>query len=420
MSSPGEGDTGSPSFPPLTDSTPVAVPVGAPRVAIVSDWFLPRVGGVELLIRDLALQLREQGIDAQVLTPIPGPPVREGVPVVHIPGLRMPFFKFLVSPRGVRRIRELLVSGDFDLVHAQASIICPTAWAGGAWGESLGCPTVVSFHSDLRWFRLPLLALDWLIGWRRWGCQFSAVSRAVAGEVDALLRGPPRVRAIPNATDAAYWAPCERLRPTCTCHIRSRPEIRTVRLISVMRLQPPKRPLALLRMVDHLRDRLPLGTDLELTLVGDGPQRTLVERAVRWRGLENTVRVLGRRSRAEIRDLHHASDIFVLPSFLESFGIAALEARASGLPVVAMGHGGVKDFITHEVNGLIAGNDQEMETHLLRLIRNPEDRASMARTNRTPPARWDWSHVLEEYLELYRAAGLSIPSEGSVEPKALA
>jgi glycosyltransferase involved in cell wall biosynthesis len=395
-------ETSEPAFP---------IPAGAPRVALVSDWFLPRIGGVEYLVRDLANQLRVRGIDARVLTPIPGPRIRGGVPVHHLSGFRAPIFNFLSSPLGLRRIRTVLQDHHFDLVHAQGSIICPTAWAGASWGESLGLPTVVSFHSELRHFRLPLKALDLAIGWRSWRAQFTGVSRKVAGEMDALLQGPPRMRAIPNATDVDFWRPR-------TGRIGSG-DPKLVRIVSVMRLQPRKRPLPLMRIIQQVRSRLPLGTRLELVLVGAGDEAALVQRSIRRRGLGDVVQLRGHLSREEIRDLHHTSDIFVLPSFLESFGIAALEARAAGVPVVAMAQGGVKEFVTHGVNGLLSGGDQEMVTHLLRLIRNPREREAMAAANRKRPSRWDWSVVVREYLDLYRDAGLELP-EDEDELRALA
>ena len=88
-------------------------------------------------------------------------------------------------------------------------------------------------------------------------------------------------------------------------------------------------------------------------IVGEGPERPRLERyrAVRSHGLAGSVELAGRRSREEIRDLYATADVFVAPANLESFGIAALEARCAGVPVVAFGHTGISEFVTTAAPG---------------------------------------------------------------------
>src|SRR4029078_3182237 len=149
----------------------------------------------------------------------------------------------------------------------------------------------------------------------------------------------------------------------------------TVRLISIMRLNAKKRPLKLVDLMRALKARLPREIRARLCSVGDGPERARLERAISRHGLDREIEVTGQRSRAEIRKLLASSDVFVLPTLRESFGIAALEARCAGLPVVAMRGSRVADLIEHGLEGLLATSDVELVSHVARLVSDSALRA---------------------------------------------
>jgi glycosyltransferase involved in cell wall biosynthesis len=106
----------------------------------------------------------------------------------------------------------------------------------------------------------------------------------------------------------------------------------------------------------------------------------------------------------KVKSLLSRSHFYVLPSELEAFGIAALEARAAGLPVIAMSEGGVKEFIEHGRNGLIAQNDDELAAHILRLCVDRSLRETIARHNRSTPVKHDWSYTLSAHFATYERA----------------
>ena len=83
---------------------------------------------------------------------------------------------------------------------------------------------------------------------------------------------------------------------------------------------------------------------ITLTILGEGPERARVERHVREHDL-GWVRLPGRVSREELRERYAASDVYLSPARLESFGIAALEARTVGLPVIGRSGSGVGEFV---------------------------------------------------------------------------
>ena len=96
--------------------------------------------------------------------------------------------------------------------------------------------------------------------------------------------------------------------------------------------------------------------------------------------------------------------MFVAPANLESFGIAALEGRCAGLPVVAKEQTGIREFITHGREGLLAASDDDMVVQLTRIISDHDLRMTMAEHNRSTPSPVDWSDVVTKNVEAYRLA----------------
>ena len=143
---------------------------------------------------------------------------------------------------------------------------------------------------------------------------------------------------------------------------------------------------------------------LRATIVGAGPQRRRMERYLRTHGLD-WVELPGRVDKEELRRLHRSADVYLTTARLEAFGIAPLEARAAGLPVVAPRGTGVDDFVVDGVDGLLADGDGELAGALAHLAGDPALRARMrAHLLATPPAQ-DWSGVLDATLAEYRRAG---------------
>ena len=98
------------------------------------------------------------------------------------------------------------------------------------------------------------------------------------------------------------------------------------------------------------------------------------------------------------------ADLFVAPATLESFGIAALEARCSGLPVLARAGSGVGEFVVDGEDGLLAGSDGDMVGALVRLAGDPPERERMAMHSRRVPVDVGWPAVLRRTEAAYAAA----------------
>jgi glycosyltransferase involved in cell wall biosynthesis len=107
-------------------------------------------------------------------------------------------------------------------------------------------------------------------------------------------------------------------------------------------------------------------------MVGDGPEKENAELLCQQLGIEDKVIFFGNSN--EVDQILHYSDLFVLPSETESFGLAALEAMASGVPVVSSNAGGLPELNRHGVSGLMSnvGDVEEMAKQVYYLVEKEE------------------------------------------------
>ena len=134
----------------------------------------------------------------------------------------------------------------------------------------------------------------------------------------------------------------------------------------------------LLDAMARLRQRV---GSVSLTIIGDGEEKTSLERRTKDLALDGCVRFAGRLSREQMADIYRDADAFVLASRAETFGVAYIEAMASGLPVVATRCGGPEDFVD-DTNGILVSPEDPaaLAEGMERMIRTADrfDRAGIS------------------------------------------
>jgi glycosyltransferase involved in cell wall biosynthesis len=362
------------------------------RVALVCDWFLPRQGGIELHLRDLALALRSRGIDARIVTATRGANEVDGVPVHRLGVPLMPRGKFAFTPGLFSGLRDVIRDERFDVVHSHASVISPLAYAGALVGARAGLSSVVTFHSMLHRSSFLLGASESLLGWARGRILLSAVSSVVAAQAARWMAGA-EVCVLPNGIDVAFWR---------AAGVAS--DVDEVVFATAMRLSRKKRATSLLRAFAGAVRFTAGAPAMRLVVAGDGPDRGSLRRLADELGISGQVDLPGQLSRDELRRLYGRVHAFVLPSDREAFGIAALEARAAGLPVIAMLASGARDFVRQGANGLLVRDERELSRSMARLALDSPFRSFAAAHNRASPPGYDWSEVAALHTSAYGAA----------------
>ncbi len=363
------------------------------KILHLTDHYLPVLGGIETHVDGLAQRQHERGDDVTVLTSTPAG--NEG------------------DPRSVRviRARSFLEAATFDfrafdVVHAHVSVVAPFSAPLAAIAARSGVSTVVTVHSMWNGMGpLPAVAAA-AAGLRGAPVTWTSVSRAAAVQLRAQLPDRTPVTVLSNAVDTLPRVRTPPGRPDGSVH-----------LISTMRLARRKRPLQLLGMFTELRHQVEV--PLHLTIVGDGPLLGRVRRQLVRSDLDDAVTLTGRVTPREVVALLHSSDLYVAPSIRESFGLAALEARCAGLPVIGHAASGMTDFIRSGTEGFLCDSDADMVLALRRLVENEAERFRISEHNRTVGTEMTWTHSLARHDRIYAAARLgasSSPSEVPVTP----
>lgn len=371
-------------------------------MALLSDCYPPRTGGIESQVGDLAVQLVQAGHEVEVLTATSagrGASLRSkgaSRPSILVHRLDTPLALGLpVNPLAVPEARRLLAEGGFDVAHVHLGVVSPFAWDMAGLATDLGLPTAITWHCVLDRAARPLGPAV-----RRWverGAVLSAVSGVAAEGVREAAKGEP-VAVVPNGIDPTFW------RPSTPSPLEAITPTRPVRLVTATRLAPRKRVGALLSVVAAARRRLGPGA-MVLDVYGEGPLRPWLEARVAALGLHDVVRLRGRVSRPELAAAWSRADAYLSPTRLEAFGIAALEARTAGLPVIARADSGVREVVTDGVSGLLAPDDSGLADALVRLVADDTLRTRIAAHNRRVPPTQTWDRVVALAVDEYRRAG---------------
>jgi len=203
------------------------------------------------------------------------------------------------------------------------------------------------------------------------------------------------VRVIPNFISLAEYYPATDDR----CRRALAPAGNKV-LVHISNFRPVKRVLDVVRIFAGVRQALPA----TLVMAGDGPDRDAAEAEVDRLKLTRDVRFLGRVE--DVADVLRGADLFLLPTQSESFGLAALEAMACGVPVIASRAGGIPEVVVDGETGVLAepGAVDVMVEAALGILKDPKRHARMRAAAVARASDFTTEKVVPQYEALYREA----------------
>jgi N-acetyl-alpha-D-glucosaminyl L-malate synthase BshA len=170
-------------------------------------------------------------------------------------------------------------------------------------------------------------------------------------------------------------------------------------LLHLSNFRPVKRVLDCIRILKEVRRETPA----HLVMVGDGPDRCPAHRLAEELGVERHVTFLGKQDHVE--RLLGVGDVLLLPSELESFGLAVLEGMACGVPAVATNVGGLPEVVTHGVDGYLeaVGDVQAQAARVIELLTDSGMHERMSAAARlTALSRYCASLIIPRYEQYYR------------------
>lgn len=372
----------------------------------------PTVGGSGVVASELAVHLARRGHQIHVFSSkVPFRLARSepGV-LVHVvaPPRRPPLENDAYSHALAGAMAEVAVTSGLDVLHVHYALPhAPSALAARQIVQAGGrrAPRLVTtLHGTdvtnvgedpaLRMVtRHAVLASDAVTTPSAW------LKEAALGSLD--LPGGTRIDVVPNFVDLEAFHPAS-----------DRPDLEA--LFPDERWADAGRPAVLLhasnfRRLKRVGDAVTALAEVVqtrpavLVLVGDGPERASVEALVASLGLARRVAFLG--ERPDLGPLFSQADLFLLPSEQESFGLAALEALASGVPVVASRVGGLPEVIRDGTTGLLVPPHapQAIAAAVLGLLEDEPRRAAMGRAAREDAAeRFRPEPVVDRFEAIYR------------------
>jgi N-acetyl-alpha-D-glucosaminyl L-malate synthase BshA len=356
-------------------------------------------GGSGIVATELSVELARRGHDVHVLSTDPPFRFPVGQPRLTFHEVATPAYPLFREPQYALSLATKIVQVSrrhhLDVVHAHYAV--PHAAAAYLARQIMAAhPTdrVPKIMTTLHGTDITLVGSDPSYSETVAFCidqsdDVTAVSESLRADTCRALGITRRIQVIPNFLDGV------RFKRRAVARTDPRP-----RIIHVSNFRPVKRVDAVVEIFRRVHAELPS----VLLLVGEGPELEGARRRIHEAGLDADVEYSGEQQ--DIVELLSRSDLFLLPSATESFGLAALEAMACEVPVVASRVGGLPEVIDDGVTGFLRPPDDldGMAEVSLRLLKDPALHDSMRRAARQVAVeRFSVDRIVPMYERAYDA-----------------
>lgn len=370
------------------------------RIAIVC---YPTWGGSGVVATELGIALADRGHEVHFITykqPVRLELLSHNVHFHEVTVPKYPLFQYQPYELALSsKLVDMVKLFNIDLLHVHYAI--PHAYAGYMAKKMLEedgifIPMVTTLHgTDITLvgnhpFYKPAVTFS-----INASDVVTSVSQSLKDDTLRLFDIKNEIDVVPNFIDISKFS---HEFTDCQRDMMAEPHERIITHIS--NLRPVKRITDIIEIFERVHREIPS----KLLLVGDGPEKENAEHMCRSKGLEDKVLFLGNSS--EIDKILCFSDLFLLPSEKESFGLAALEAMASGVPVISSNTGGLPEVNEHGISGYLSdvGDVDDMASRAISILKYDETLAKFKKQAREVAQKFETNNVVPLYEEMYEKA----------------
>ncbi len=375
---------------------------GLMRIALVTEFYYPHLGGVTEHVHNLAKVYNAAGHPTIVVTSNMRMPT--GTPDAHEYEKDEDFVRRLGTSRIIyssgsfarittgwrlrRQLRDLFRREQVDIVHVHGGLAPTFGIIAPLAASDLGIPVVTTFHS---WFAKSYALqfwrrqANWLLGYHAANI---AVSKPVVEAHARYVQADWEI--IPNGVDTAFFQPNGRT--------PAAPEVQHPKLLFLGRLDPRNGLETVLRAMPAVLGRFPR---TRLTIAGDGPLRPLYERLAR--PVAEHVDFLGRVN-GNRPEVYGSADLYLCPTTKASFGITLLEAMACGTPLVVSDITGFRELVAGDSEAVLVDKDDATAwaQATIDLLADPGRRSEMRSAGLAKAQTFAWPRVAEQVFAVYQ------------------
>jgi len=366
----------------------------------------PTYGGSGVVATELGLELAQRGHEIHFISYAQPIRLRGAEPNIHyheVEVSRYPLFDYPPYDLALAtRMAEVAQLYDLDLLHVHyaiphsvSALLARQMLAAGPRGRRL--PFVTTLHGT----DITLVGLDRsYLPITRYSIEQSdgvtAISNYLRDRTQRVFDVKNRIEVIYNSVNCDVY--CRN--PETVSQMRAEYAPHGERLlVHLSNFRPVKRLTDVIEIFDRVRKQIPS----RLLLIGDGPDRSVAEWLAVQKGIHDDVLFLGKQD--QIYDKLAVADILLMPSELESFGLAALEAMACEVVPIATRAGGVPEVIEHGKSGYLAdvGDVETMARYAVELLRNEQQLREMGKQGRAAAKeRFCSTKIVKQYEDFYR------------------
>ena len=411
------------------------------KIAIASDIYYPMTNGVAVFSHNLALGLAKRGHEVMVICPSFNGEYHEdmeqGVKTVHLTSAKFPFYpdqinevpkrkEFLGMPvprlaykngiwwstRALSEVKKALDEFQPDVIHLQtAETIAiavmyyvrknntPLVTTGHAYPDNVTGQFkflkpvkkpvdaavrtyMASFLKHSEYATMPTeMAIDDLVPKNRKHFKVSVEALSNGVDLSKFTRGKPKVEIAKKYSI----------------------DLKKPRVLYVGRVDPEK---SIEKVVEAFALAIKKVPEAEFVVVGDGIAKPELEKMVAERGLEDKVRFLGRVMPPDLQEIYKTGTLFATASKTETQGIVLIEAAATGLPLVAVDAGAVKELCQNRRNGILCKPDNvaQMARAMVKILKDKDLQKKYSLGSIEVAKKHDINHTLSRFEEIYQKA----------------